>query len=317
MEHAESHSSVTRTSTNSRLFAYSRWDAVPVFFGIVHFAYLVLMFVVFPYAPWWVMGIMGCIYAVSISWNINGIAHNFIHNPYFRSPLLNRLFSLLESVTIGFSQTFYDCVHMRHHMGNSDRQDETGDTVDWLSIYRYGKNGKAENVWAYTFKSYFRDDAGETYRQLKERNPADARWGTVEVVCWLGMYAVALILNWKFMVFFVPFYYLGQSLSSLNGWYRHYGGNPDLPIAWGVSSYDKLYNLIWFNNGFHAEHHYRPRLHWTKMKQFHEEIADEQIAAGVRSIKMPHPLGFLDPSLKDVEKLPVPAAPERETVATR
>jgi hypothetical protein len=33
------------------------------------------------------MLILGFIYAVSISWNINGISHNFIHNPYFRSPL--------------------------------------------------------------------------------------------------------------------------------------------------------------------------------------------------------------------------------------
>jgi len=31
----------------------------------------------------------------------------------------------------------YDAVHMQHHKGNSDRQDEKGDTIDWLSIYRH------------------------------------------------------------------------------------------------------------------------------------------------------------------------------------
>ncbi|MBV8639782.1 MAG: fatty acid desaturase, partial [Verrucomicrobia bacterium] len=71
----------------------------------------------------------------------------------------------------------------------------------------------------------------------------------------------------------------------------------DKPIAWGVSSYHKWYNLIWFNNGYHAEHHFRPKLHWTKMKQFHEEILEAQRREGVRVIVPPHALGFLDPDL--------------------
>ena len=39
-----------------------------------------------------------------------------------------------------------------------------------------------------------------------------------------------------------------------------YGGNPDKPIAWGVSSYNKLYNWNWFYSGYHAEHHFRPKV---------------------------------------------------------
>jgi hypothetical protein len=79
--------------------------------------------------------------------------------------------------------------------------------------------------------------------------------------------------------------------------FLHFGGNPDKPIAWGVSSYDKWYNLLWFNNGYHAGHHFRPKLHWTKMKQFHEEIAEAQRREGVRAIRPSHALGFLDPNL--------------------
>lgn len=298
---------MTGTRTDSRVFAYSRWDIVPVSFGVLHAAYLVLMFFCFSRVPWWAMIAMGLLYSVSISWNINGIAHNFIHNPYFRSASLNRLFSLLESLTIGFSQTFYDSVHMRHHMGNSDRQDEHGKTKDWLSIYRYGRDGEAENVWGYTFLSFFRDDVAETYQEIAKVSAADARWGKFEVAAFVTVYLAVLLLNWKFVLFMVPFYYFGNSLSSLNGFYRHYGGNPDLPIAWGVSSYNKLYNLIWFNNGYHAEHHFRPRLHWTKMEEFRRQIADEQRKAGVRVITMPHPLGFLDPGLKDLKRQAQPS----------
>src|SRR5204863_9601280 len=120
---------VERPTTDSRIFAHTRWDAIPVTAALLHCAYFFGMFFLFPRTPLWIMLILGLIYSVSISWNINGIAHNFIHNPYFRAPILNRLFSLMESITCCFSQVYYDVVHTQLHKGNSDLQDENGDTV--------------------------------------------------------------------------------------------------------------------------------------------------------------------------------------------
>lgn len=291
-----------RVSTDSKIFAYSRWDLIPVVAAVAQGAFLVFLFVYFHALPWWALIACGLVYAVSISWNINGISHNFLHNPYFRSPVLNRAFSMLESLVIGFSQAFYECVHKRHHIGNSDRPGANGETVDWLSIYRFGKHGEAENPWTYTFLSYFRDDVFQTYQVMKEHDPREARWGLIEIGSFVSLLVAGLILNWKFMLYFLPFYYLGHSLSSLNGYYRHYGGNPDLPIAWGVSSYGWLYNFLWFNNGYHAEHHFKPRVHWTKMTELHRQIAQAQEAAGVRVITPPHALGFLDSNLPPREQ---------------
>jgi len=112
--------------------------------------------------------------------------------------------------------------------------------------------------------------------------------------------AIGVVLDWKFWLFFLPFYYLGHCCTYLNGFFLHYGGNPDKPIAWGVSSYAKWYNLLWFNNGYHAEHHFRPKVHWTKMKQLHQQIAEAQRREGVRVIEPPHALGFLDPNLPPI-----------------
>jgi fatty acid desaturase len=280
-----------------KLFAFSKHDWIPVVAALFQFIFLLTFFAVFPVAPWWLLISMGFTYAISISWNINGISHNFLHNPYFKSHILNRVFSLIESLSIGFSQTFYEYVHQRHHMGNSDRPDETGDTIDWLSIYRHGHDGEAENIWSYVFLSYFRDDPKVIYNEIKRKNPADAFWGVFEIAAFLMFYVLGAVYDWHFMLFFLPFYYIGHCLSYLNGYYLHFGGNPDKPIAWGVSSYEKLYNILWFNNGYHAEHHFRPKLHWTQMHDFHMKIAEEQKRAGVRVIKPPHALGFLDPDL--------------------
>ena len=116
-----------------------------------------------------------------------------------------------------------------------------------------------------------------------------------------GAFASALVLfllNWRYVLFFfLPFVYLGHCFSYLNGYFRHYGANPDKPIAWGVSSYGKIYNWLFFYNGYHAEHHFRPKVHWTKMEAFHQQIALLQKQEGVRVIEHTHMLGFLDPKL--------------------
>lgn len=284
-------------TTTSRLFAFTRWDIVPVAAGIGHFCYFLSMYFLFPILPLWALLVMGFVYSISISWNINGISHNFIHNPYFRAPLLNRLFSVMESVTCCFSQVYYDVVHTQHHKGNSDKQDENGDTIDWLSIYRHGHDDQPENVWSYTFLSFFRDNPATIRRELKKRGASEERWGSVELAAVVVTLLAMTIFNWHFTVYFLPFMYFGHCLSYLNGYYRHYGGDPDKPIAWGVSSYSKLYNWIWFNNGYHAEHHFRPKVHWTQMVTLFRQIQTAQEKAGVRVITPPHALGFLDAEL--------------------
>jgi len=285
-----------RHRSSNAIFAYTNWDIIPVLCGIGHLLYVIGMFLIFPHAPWWLLGLLGCLYAISISWNINGVSHNFIHCPYFTRRWMNRLFSLVESLAIGFSQTYYHAIHMRHHRGNNDRQDERGDTVDWLSYYRYGKNGQPENVWAFTFLSYFRDDPKATMQDIKQYFPEEAGWAKFEVVCYVAFIILGFVLSWKFMLFLIPFNYLGNCLSSLNGFYEHFGGNTEVPIAWGVSCYGTLYNWIWFNNGYHAEHHYRPRTHWLQYPSLHQQIRDEQKTAGVHVIKNCHALGFLEPN---------------------
>src|SRR2546430_8201 len=274
--------------SDSLLFKYATSDAIPVLAAIAQFAYLLLLFFAFPRLQWWMLIPLGFIWAVSISWNINGISHNFLHNAYFRSAVLNRAFSVLESVTVGFSQVFYEQVHKDHHKGNADLPDANGRTRDPLSIYKHGHDGKPENPWTYVFCSYFRDDAKAIYRGIRRKSRSLAIWGVFEIALFLSLYVAAGVANWRFICYFLPFYYFGHCLSYLNGYYLHYGGNPNVPLAWGVSSYERLYNWIWFNNGYHAEHHYRPRMHWTKMREFHLQIIDEQRKAGVHVIRPPH-----------------------------
>src|SRR5207237_8832662 len=90
--------------TDSRIFAHTRWDVLPLMAAIFHCVYFFGMFYLFSRVPLWIMLILGFIYSLSISSYINGISQKFIHNPYFRSSLLNRPFNILESTTLGLGQ---------------------------------------------------------------------------------------------------------------------------------------------------------------------------------------------------------------------
>ena len=86
---------IERPNTNSKLFAHTRWDALPALAGLFCLAYFFGLYFLFPRAPLWVMLILGFIYSLMVNANINGVGHNFIHNPFFRSKLLNRLFGII------------------------------------------------------------------------------------------------------------------------------------------------------------------------------------------------------------------------------
>ncbi len=289
---------VERPTTDSRLFAHTRLDAIPTLASLFHLTYFFALFFLYLRVPLWVMLILGFIYSLMINANINGIGHNFIHNPFFRSPLLNRLFGIVQSVACCFSQTYYDAVHMQHHKGNADRPDESGQTVDWISIYKHGHDGEAENPWSYVFLSFFRDDVGAIRKELRKRGNGDLTWGNIELVAFATTLFIMFLFNWRYVIFYLlPFFYLGHCFSYLKGYLGHYGAIPDKPIAWGVSSYGRIYNWLFFYNGYHAEHHFRPKVHWTKMEEFRRGIADLQKGEGVRVINHAHMLGFLDPNL--------------------
>ena len=69
------HSVPTRPQRKRGVFAYSTCDASPVVAALLHMAYVVTVFAIFRRTPWWLLIPMGFVYALSISWNINGISH--------------------------------------------------------------------------------------------------------------------------------------------------------------------------------------------------------------------------------------------------
>src|SRR5690242_19035071 len=99
----------------SGLFKVSNADALPAGLAIVQLALVFVFYVAWPHLSWgarigWLL-----LYAFSVGWNLNSIAHNFIHNPFFRSDRLNRLMSLVITLALISPQTMYRSIHLKHH----------------------------------------------------------------------------------------------------------------------------------------------------------------------------------------------------------
>jgi len=83
-------------------------------------------------------------------------------------------------------------------------------------------------------------------------------WPEIVLVAgvWIGLAA------WKpelLVLVLLPGFALGMGLCWLQGRYEHVRG----PV--GVSHYGRLYNLFFFNDGYHLEHHLHPEEHWTRL----------------------------------------------------
>ncbi len=68
-----------------------------------------------------------------------------------------------------------------------------------------------------------------------------------------------------FLSVYLPGYIAGLGLCALHGYYEHARGT--------TSHYGKLYNLLFFNDGYHVEHHAKPGLHWTRLPESHESAS--------------------------------------------
>ncbi|HEV8292836.1 MAG TPA: fatty acid desaturase, partial [Tepidisphaeraceae bacterium] len=107
----------------------------------------------------------------------------------------------------------------------------------------------------------------------------------------LGVVALWTLIAWSSPYFFLfgytPGYVAGLCLCWLQGRYEHARGT--------TSHYGRLYNFLFFNDGYHLEHHARPGVHWRDLP--HQTRLDD------RPSRWPAVLRWLEGVLGMLERL--------------
>lgn len=278
-----------------KLLRYHRLDGLLAVSGVGIVALMFWTCLQFSELSWWILGPAWVFLAWSYCWNLQCISHNFIHNPFFTSVWLNRFFSLLESLAIGVPHLLYHHYHLNHHWGDSDAKGPDGTTRDWSSIYRHGKGQEAETFCRYVLLSFWRVEVGAVLAVVAKHGRRQVFQLAVETLALGAFWGLMVWLDWRYFVFYyLTSYYVGWMLSYAEGYFEHYDSKPGNPYANSVSSYHWLYNLIWFNNGYHQEHHWDPKVHWTRMRDLHEQIEPHMKANGTKMLRGPHMTAFFE-----------------------
>src|ERR1700730_17084696 len=208
--------------------------------------------------------------------NYQCAAHYFVHLPFFSRQSLNRLWGIVGSMGLGVPMVFYGAHHLNHHRFGSDYIDrDIGDTHDRSSIYRHGRApNEPEDLWRYALFGPFRASLVLAVADVR------CRGETVQFVAELasiGLLLLALsIRNLRGLVLiYLPIWYLGLVLAYAENYLEHFGARPGDRRTDAVSCYGRLYNLVWFNNGYHQEHHFRPGTHWSRLPELRNQMLPE------------------------------------------
>ena len=243
------------------------------------------------------------------------ITHLFTHTPWFNSPLLNAMASMLNSVNAGQSAQAYRFTHVRnHHRYNNDRKGPGGATKDSSSTFLGGVGGEHEAVWRYALRG-----AGSTLlgggrsllsvvrlwrvgeRALLElasasagRRARELRQVRLDRMAHFLAVCLFLAVSWRWtLACYLPALALSLVLVNVQNYYEHFGAEPASRYADSVSYYGRLYNLLAFNDGYHQEHHLRPQAHWSVMPAVRRKFGDELDRAGRVVSPLPAILGAL------------------------
>jgi hypothetical protein len=115
--------------------------------------------------------------------------------------------------------------------------------------------GLPQNLWKARHLAHHRD-------QRFRWRPLYREWiaeGALVFLLWAGM---AVFAPRFLLMVYLPGWLIGLGLCDLHGRLEHARG--------AVSHYGWIYNWLFFNDGYHVEHHARPGRHWTTLSDTRE-----------------------------------------------
>jgi beta-carotene hydroxylase len=192
------------------------------------------------------------------------INHNHQHLPMFYNKKLNKITNVFISLIILAPASRLHSVHMYNHHSNF-RTDS-----DWGS-YKI----VPDEMKGIMRPLYYLWKATETVMKNRAllKIPAQLKKDISRERAWVFAYSAFLMLySWKMFFFFV---FLSSTAGILFLLFLNFENHEHCDLsseyAHSINFLSPWENWLSFNNGYHAAHHMKPSLHWSKYPGFHQD----------------------------------------------
>jgi fatty acid desaturase len=218
---------------------------------------------------------LAVLFIVLANLHLNGPMHYHIHRPMFCAPAANRAYELLCTSVALVGHQEYRAIHLEHHKHVNDRLVD-GKVSDPVSTYRWG-NGSEEGFFSYVFKGAFKNVFSE--HDLNQSISFDLAKNKQETYVKVFVVASLAVIDWSFIPLYALMIYGAWTLNWALSYCEHHSATDQQDSRRdSVSCYNRAYNLLFMNTGYHQEHHYRPGIHWTKLPDIKKQLpTDRQI----------------------------------------
>lgn len=198
--------------------------------------------------------------------------HNAMHAPLFWNKRANRAWQCALSICIGYPVSIYVPVHnLSHHLGLQTPRDVLRTTE---VRHRSNLLNLVDHMVAGTVHLHLLHFA--YLARLRQSRPRWVSQVLLEGACVAVFFvAIALAVGPLGILFVWLPNIMGQLLMVGFGYVQHDGCDHDSEHAHSRNFTSPLLNWFICDNGWHAVHHDRPGLHWTKLRTAHAKIVGE------------------------------------------
>ncbi len=203
---------------------------------------------------------------------VSTIVHNHQHLPMWKKKWLNVLTDNWLTAFYGFPVFAWIPTHNSNHHVHVNKE------PDYTKTYMVSEKNNLITLLTYpSLSGYMQQKAvGQYFISLWKQHRRKFYFHLLQVVVLITWVLAALLLDWRKAIYYVI---IPQQLSLFTvlifNYIQHIHADEESEFNHSRNMTGHLLNFFLLNNGLHTAHHISPGIHWSKLREKHNEIADK------------------------------------------